>query len=144
MTPEGRPATIPTQVIRDAPAYPWRGLMLDSARHYQSVAFIRSMIDTMALHKLNVLHWHLTDDQGWRLEILKYPRLTSVGAWRRPATSGAAQSPSTSSYGGFYKQAEVRGLVAYAAGRHVQILPQIEMPGHAQAALPAPPEPGLA
>jgi hexosaminidase len=151
MTPEERPAAasaqatmIPAQVIRDAPAYPWRGLMLDSARHYQSVAFIRSMIDTMALHKLNVLHWHLTDDQGWRLEILKYPRLTSVGAWRKPATSGAAQSPSTPSYGGFYTQAEVRAVVAYAASRHVQIVPEIEMPGHAQAAIAAYPELGVA
>jgi hexosaminidase len=144
MTPEKRPATVPAQIIRDAPAYPWRGLMLDSARHYQSVAFIRSMIDTMALHKLNVLHWHLTDDQGWRLEILKYPRLTSVGAWRKPATSGAAQSPSTPSYGGFYTQADVRAIVAYAARRHVQIVPEIEMPGHAQAAIAAYPELGVA
>ncbi|HSY97478.1 MAG TPA: family 20 glycosylhydrolase, partial [Steroidobacteraceae bacterium] len=73
---------IPVQTIRDAPIYRWRGLMLDSARHFQSPAFIRSMIDWMAWHKLNVLHWHLTDDQGWRLEIRKYPRLTAVGAWR--------------------------------------------------------------
>lgn len=136
--------TLHAQVIRDAPAYPWRGLMLDSARHYQSVAFIRSMIDTMALHKMNVLHWHLTDDQGWRLEILKYPRLTSVGAWRTPATPGAAPSPSTPSYGGFYTQAEVRAIVAYAASRHVQIVPEIEMPGHAQAAIAAYPELGVA
>jgi hexosaminidase len=143
MTPEERPVTIPAQVIRDAPAYPWRGLMLDSARHYQSVTFIRFMIDTMALHKLNVLHWHLTDDQGWRLEILKYPRLTSVGVWRRPATSRGAQSLSTPSYGGFYTQAEARAIVAYAASRHVQIVPEIEMPGHAQAAIAAYPELGV-
>jgi hexosaminidase len=136
--------TLHAQTIRDAPAYPWRGLMLDSARHFQSTAFIRSMIDTMAMHKMNVLHWHLTDDQGWRVEILKYPRLTSVGAWRKPATSGAAQSPSTPSYGGFYTQAEVRDLVAYAASRHVQIVPEIEMPGHAQAAIAAYPELGVA
>lgn len=136
--------TLHAQTIRDAPAYPWRGLMLDSARHYQSVAFIRSMIDTMALHKLNVLHWHLTDDQGWRLEILKYPRLTSVGAWRKPATSGAAQSASAPSYGEFYTQADVRAIVAYAASRHVQIVPEIEMPGHAQAAIAAYPELGAA
>src|SRR6266481_2197423 len=102
------------------------------------------MIDTMALHKLNVLHWHLTDDQGWRLEILKYPRLTSVGAWRKPATSGAAQSPSNAPYGALYTQAEVRALVAYAASRHVQIVPEIEMPGHAQAAIAAYPELGVA
>jgi hexosaminidase len=144
LTPGTGATTVPAQVIRDAPAYRWRGLMLDSARHYQSVAFIRSMIDTMALHKLNVLHWHLTDDQGWRLEILKYPRLTSVGAWRKPATSGAMQSASTPSYGGFYTQAEVRGIVAYAASRHVQIVPEIEMPGHAQAAIAAYPELGVA
>jgi hexosaminidase len=118
--------------------------MLDSARHFQSVAFIRSMIDTMALHKLNVLHWHLTDDQGWRLEIRKYPRLTSVGAWRTPATPGGSQSPSAPSYGGFYTQAEVRGLVAYATSRHIQIVPEIEMPGHAQAAVAAYPELGIA
>ena len=136
--------TLHAQIIRDVPAYPWRGLMLDSARHFQSTTFIRSMIDTMALHKLNVLHWHLTDDQGWRLEILKYPRLTSVGAWREPATSGAAQSPSNTPYGGFYTQADVRALVAYAARRHVQIIPEIEMPGHAQAAIAAYPELGVA
>jgi len=136
--------TIHAQTIRDAPAYPWRGLMLDSARHFQSVAFIRSMIDTMALHKLNVLHWHLTDDQGWRLEIRKYPRLTSVGAWRKPAMPGGAQSLSSPSYGGFYTQAEVRGLVAYATSRHIQIVPEIEMPGHAQAAIAAYPELGVA
>jgi hexosaminidase len=136
--------TLHAQTIRDAPAYPWRGVMLDSARHFQSVAFIRSMIDTMALHKLNVLHWHLTDDQGWRLEIRKYPRLTSVGAWRKPAMPGGAQSLSTPSYGGFYTQAEVRGLVAYATSRHIQIVPEIEMPGHAQAAIAAYPELGVA
>ncbi len=77
---------IHAQTIVDAPRYAWRGLMLDSARHFQSPAFVKSMIDWMAWHKLNVLHWHLTDDQGWRLEIRRYPRLTSVGSWRIPAT----------------------------------------------------------
>jgi hexosaminidase len=136
--------TLHAQTIRDAPAYPWRGLMLDSARYFQSTAFIRSTIDTMAMHKMNVLHWHLTDDQGWRLEIRKYPRLTSVGAWRAPATASPLESARAGSYGGFYTQADVRGIVAYAARRHIQIVPEIEMPGHAQAAIAAYPELGVA
>jgi len=136
--------TLHAQTIRDAPAYPWRGLMLDSARHFQSVTFIRSMIDTMAMHKLNVLHWHLTDDQGWRLEIRKYPRLTSVGAWRMPATWPGETAPdATAAYGGFYTQDQVRGIVAYAATRHIDIVPEIEMPGHAQAAVAAYPQLGV-
>jgi hexosaminidase len=124
------PATIQALRIVDGPRFAWRGLMLDSARHYQPPGFIRQVIDWMALHKLNVLHWHLTDDQGWRLEILRYPELTRVGAWRTPA--GAGNPPP---YGGFYTQAEVRELVAYAASRFVTIVPEIEMPGHAQAAI---------
>jgi hexosaminidase len=120
---------IAAQSIHDAPVYAWRGLMLDSARHMQSPAFIRSMIDWMAWHKLNVLHWHLTDDQGWRLEIRKYPRLTSVGAWR--------VEPSGERYGGFYSQEQVRDIVRFAATRHVQIIPEIDMPGHATAAIAA-------
>jgi hexosaminidase len=131
---------IAAQTIIDAPRYPWRGLMLDSSRHFQSPAFVRSMIDWMAWHKLNVLHWHLTDDQGWRLEIRKYPRLTSVGAWRIPASvpGSSSQKP----YGGYYTQQQVRSIVAFAATRHVQIIPEIDMPGHAQAALAAYPELG--
>src|SRR5580698_6927893 len=102
--------TIAAQTIVDEPKYAWRGLMLDSSRHFQSPAFVRSMIDWMAWHKLNVLHWHLTDDQGWRLQILRYPRLTSVGAWRIPATVPGAPAPRP--YGGFYTQDQVRGIVA--------------------------------
>jgi hexosaminidase len=136
LPPGGATGQIPVQTIRDAPAYAWRGLMLDSARHFQSPAFIRSMIDWMAWHKLNVLHWHLTDDQGWRLEIRKYPRLTSVGAWR--------VDPDGTRYGGFYTQDEVRDLVRFAATRHVQIVPEIEMPGHATAAIAAYPSVGTA
>jgi hexosaminidase len=131
------PAEIAAVRIADSPRFAWRGLMLDSARHYQPPAFIRQLIDWMALHKLNVLHWHLTDDQGWRLEIGKYPELTRVGAWRRPA--GAAD-PAT--YGGFYTQDEVRDLVAFAAARNVTIVPEIEMPGHAQAAIASYPQLG--
>ncbi|MGC1524291.1 MAG: family 20 glycosylhydrolase, partial [Steroidobacteraceae bacterium] len=129
LPPGSATGQIAAQHIHDAPAYAWRGLMLDSARHFQSPAFVRSMIDWMAWHKLNVLHWHLTDDQGWRLEIRKYPRLTSVGAWR--AEPGGAR------YGGFYTQEEVRGIVRFAATRHVQIVPEIDMPGHATAAIAA-------
>jgi len=133
--------------IRDAPRFKWRGLMLDSARHFQSAQFVRKFIDWMALHKLNVLHWHLMDDQGWRLEIKKYPRLTSVGAWRVPAGAAAAADidPKTGKprlYGGFYTQAEVRELVAYAAQRNITIVPEIEMPGHATAAVLAYPQLG--
>lgn len=127
---------IPAQTIRDAPAYRWRGLMLDSSRHFQSPAFVHSMIDWMAWHKLNVLHWHLTDDQGWRLEIRKFPRLTSVGAWRI--------EPSGARYGGYYTQDEVRDIVRYAATRHVQIVPEIDIPGHATAAIAAYPWLGVA
>jgi hexosaminidase len=136
LPPGANTGQISAQTIRDAPAYAWRGLMLDSARHFQSPAFIRSMIDWMAWHKLNVLHWHLTDDQGWRLEIRKYPRLTSIGAWRI--------EPSGTRYGGFYTQDDVRNIVQFAATRHVQVVPEIEMPGHATAAIAAYPSLGSA
>ena len=122
--------------IHDAPEFPWRGIMLDSARHMQSIEFIRQLIDWMALHKLNVLHWHLTDDQGWRLEIKHYPKLTEIGGWRElPSVTGK-----TFRYGGYYSQEQVRGLVAYAAQRNITIVPEIEMPGHASAALAAYPQ----
>jgi hexosaminidase len=124
LPPEPGARRIPVQTISDAPRFAWRGLMLDSARHFQSPAFIHSTIDWMAWHKLNVLHWHLTDDQGWRIQIKKYPRLTTIGAWRKDS-------------GGFYTQDEVRDIVAHAARRHVQVVPEIEMPGHAQAAIAA-------
>ncbi len=130
------PVTLAPMHIVDAPRFAWRGLMLDSARHFQSPAFIERMLDWMALHKLNTLQWHLTDDQGWRLEIAKYPRLTSVGAWRT--------EPDGSRYGGFYTQAQVRHLVAYAAARNITIVPEIEMPGHALAAVRAYPQLGFA
>ena len=134
--------TIPALQIDDAPRFGWRGLMLDSVRHFQSVDFIKTIIDAMAREKLNVLHWHLTDDQGWRLEIKKYPRLTEVGAWRVPAGEAARHDidPATHQprlYGGFYSQAQVRDLVAYAAARNITIVPEIEMPGHAMAAIVA-------
>jgi len=131
--------------IDDAPQFAWRGLMLDSARHYQSPAFIRDFIDWMALHKLNVLHWHLTDDQAWRLQIRKYPRLTEVGAWRVPAGRAAAadldaERGMPNKYGGYYSQQDVRAIVAHATSRGIRIVPEIEMPGHASAALAAYPQ----
>lgn len=133
--------------ITDFPRYRWRGLMLDSARHYQPPAFIEKLIDAMALHKLNTLHWHLTDDQGWRIEIKKYPRLTEVGAWRVPPGPAAAADIDAATgkprlYGGFYTQDEIRHLVAYAAQRHITIVPEIDMPGHMQAAIAAYPRLG--
>jgi len=139
---------LPHFEIADAPSFPWRGLMLDSARHFQPPAFVKQLIEWMALHKLNTLHWHLTDDQGWRLEIKKYPRLTAVGAWRVPARAEPATDvdPETGQplrYGGFYTQAEVREIVAFARERFVTIVPEIEMPGHAQAAIVAYPELGV-
>jgi hexosaminidase len=133
------PLRIPAVAIADHPRFAWRGLLLDSARHFQSPAFIKHFIDTMAQHKLNVLHWHLTDDQGWRIEIKRYPRLTEVGAWRTPP--GAAKDAPR--YGGFYTQDEIRDIVRYAAERYVTIVPEIEMPGHAQAAIAAYPEFGV-
>src|SRR5579863_3081493 len=137
-------AIVPALVIRDRPRFPWRGLMLDSARHFQSVADIERLLDWMALHKLNVLQWHLTDDQGWRLEIRGYPRLTYVGDCRRAvgpdaAITGSADKP----YCGFYTQAEAREVVRYAAERYITVVPEIEMPGHAQAAIAAYPEFGV-
>jgi hexosaminidase len=126
-----RTATVDAQFIEDQPRLSWRGLMLDSARHFQSPAFIARLIDWMALHKLNVLHWHLTDDQGWRIQILKYPRLTSIGAWRIAA--GPVGKPRR--YGGFYTQAQVRRLVARAASRNITIVPEVDLPGHASAAI---------
>ena len=120
---------VPAMHVEDHPRFAWRGLMLDVARHYMPPRFIEQLIDWMALHKLNTLHWHLTDDQGWRLQIRKYPRLTAVGAWRT--------EPDGSRHGGFYTQDEVRALVRYAAARHVTIVPEIDLPGHAQAAVAA-------
>lgn len=138
---------LPAMRITDAPRFAWRGFLLDSVRHFQTPAFVKSFIDAMALHKLNVLQSHLSDDQGWRLQIKRYPRLTAVGAWRIPAGAAAAADidPSTGKprlYGGFYTQVEVRDIVAYAKKRNITIVPEIEMPGHALAAIVAYPRLG--
>ncbi|WP_239016821.1 beta-N-acetylhexosaminidase [Sphingomonas ginkgonis] len=127
--------------IDDAPRYPWRGLMLDSARHMQSVAFIHRLLDAMMASKLNRLHWHLVDDQGWRIPIPGWPRLTDVSAWRHPATAPGA--PALPAVGGTYSSAEIREIVAYAAARGITIVPEIEMPGHALSAIRAYPALGM-
>ena len=137
----GRPATIPAVTIADAPRFGWRGLMLDVARHFQPVAELRFMIDQMAAVKLNTLHLHLTDDQGWRVPIAKYPKLTDIGGWRTgPSTGGA---PPREKVGGAYTRDELTALVAYAAERGITIVPEIDLPGHATALVAAYPELGI-
>jgi hexosaminidase len=133
---------IPAVTIADSPAFAWRGVMLDSARHFQPVSYVEQLIDRMAMLKLNTLHWHLTDDQGWRIEIDRYPRLTSVGAWRQEA-GAAGFDPLTGKpvrYGGYYSKADIRTVVAYARAHHITIVPEIEMPGHATAMIAAYPQ----
>lgn len=120
---------IPAMTIRDAPRFAWRGAMLDAVRHFFPVAFVKRFVDLISRYKLNVLHWHLTDDQGWRLEVPRWPRLTTVGAWR----SDAYGTP----YGGFYTERDVRAVVEYARLRGVTVVPEIEMPGHSVAAIAA-------
>ena len=141
----GQGATsIAAQRIEDAPRFAWRGLMLDVARHFRSVDEVEALIDQMALHKLNTLHWHLTDDQGWRIEIPRYPRLTGIGACRIPAGAAGRNDDGTPRpYCGFYTQAQIREVVAYAAQRHVTVVPEIDLPGHAQAAIAAYPQLGM-
>ena len=136
--------TLPAVRIEDAPRFGWRGFMMDPARHFWSVDQVKQVIDAMALHKLNTLHWHLTDDQGWRVEIKRYPKLTEVGGCRVPAGDGGIE-PSTGKprqYCGFYTQDQVREIVAYAAARHITVVPEINQPGHATAAIAAYPELG--
>lgn len=138
---------VPACRIEDKPRYQYRGLHLDVARHFFPVAFIKKYIDLLALHKFNTFHWHLTDDQGWRIEIKKYPKLTQVGSQRRETLIGHyyesdPQQFDGQPYGGFYTQDDVREVVRYAQSKYVTIIPEIEMPGHALAALAAYPEYG--
>jgi len=134
---------VPCARIKDQPRFAWRGMHLDVSRHFMPKEFILKFIDMMAMHKLNILHWHLTDDQGWRIEIKRYPRLTKVGAWRadRSGLSWEEIEPQKSgepaTYGGYYTQQDIRDIVAYAGSRFVTIIPEIEMPGHSLAALAA-------
>jgi len=126
-----RPAVIPCLRITDRPRFPWRGLLLDCGRHFMPKQYIKHVIDGLAYHKLNHLHWHLTEDQGWRIEIKAFPRLPQVGAWRGEGVER---------YGGFYSQADIREIVTYARERYITVVPEIEMPGHCLAALAAHPE----
>lgn len=132
----------PSVQISDAPRFAYRGLHLDVCRHFFPLEFIKKYIDAMAIHKFNSFHWHLTDDQGWRLEIKKYPKLTEIGSKRDETIIGHfyerfPQQYDGKPYGGFYTQDEAREIVAYAADRFIQVIPEIEMPGHAQAAIAA-------
>lgn len=134
----GAPVKVAHGVIDDHPRFAWRALLLDSGRHYQSAADIKRLIDWMSLNKLNVLLWHVTEDQGWRLEIPKYPELTKVGACRQAVgldseLTGGADRP----YCGYYTEADVRDIVHYAAERYVDVVPEIDLPGHSQAAIAA-------
>ena len=135
---------LPAVHIEDAPRFGWRGYMLDPARHFWTVEQVKQIIDAMALHKLNTLHWHLTDDQGWRVEIKRYPRLAEVGGCRIPAGDGGIDPASGQPrrYCGFYTQDQVREVVAHAAQRHITVVPEINVPGHATAAIAAYPELG--
>jgi hexosaminidase len=142
---QGMAWTVPVVQIEDTPRFKWRGLMLDVSRHFFTKAEVKEMLDLMAMQKLNTFHWHLVDDQGWRIEIKKYPRLTEVGAWRNDIGFGLDPKSSTAygpdgRYGGYYTQADIREIVAYAASRHITIVPEIEMPGHSAAALTSYPE----
>ncbi|MFF4211126.1 beta-N-acetylhexosaminidase [Streptomyces sp. NPDC001796] len=135
---------VPAVTIHDAPRFRWRGLLLDVARHFMPKDGVLRYLDLMAAHKLNVLHLHLTDDQGWRLEIKRHPRLTEVGAWRARTRFGHRASPlwEEKPHGGFYTQDDIREIVAYAAERHINVVPEIDVPGHSQAAIAAYPELG--
>lgn len=147
---DGSENSLPCAEIEDRPRFAWRGAMLDTSRHFLPKAFVLKFIDLLARHKMNILQLHLTDDQGWRIEIKKYPKLTEIGAWRKETLVGRAlANPSDAGFdpasqrfdgvphGGFYTQEDAREIVAYAAARHVTVVPEIEMPGHAQAAIAA-------
>ena len=145
MQRQGVSWSAPCLKITDYPRCKWRGLMLDASRHFFNKEEVKKILDTMALHKLNVFHWHLCDDQGWRIEIKKYPKLTAVGAWRDGVRFGLSPFSTDSygpdgRYGGFYSQDDIREVVAYAKSKFITVVPEIEMPGHASAALMAYPE----
>ncbi len=123
---------IPALEMVDQPQFQWRGLLLDCSRHFMEKDFVKRYIDLLALYKMNVLHWHLTEDQGWRIEIDKYPKLTEIGAWRDDGNGGR--------YGGYYTKEDIREVVSYAEERGITIVPEIELPGHSQAALAAYPQ----
>jgi len=152
---KGGTLIVPCVQVADQPAFPWRGMMLDVSRHFFSIQYLKKYVDMMAMYKLNKLHLHLTDDQGWRIEIKKYPRLTSESGWRtfnnqdsaclakaeatgnddlKPDTQHVVQKNGQTLYGGFYTQDEMRDFIRYAASRHIELVPEIDMPGHMMAA----------
>jgi len=141
---KGLKLSLPLCEITDEPRFAYRGMHLDVGRHLFPVASIKRYIDMLALHKMNTFHWHLTEDQGWRIEIKKYPRLTEIGAYRKETVLGQQKKINNTfdgkPYGGFYTQEEVREIVAYAGSKFITVLPEIEMPGHALAALTSYPE----
>ena len=160
-TEHGRTLTVPRVHISDHPVLSWRGMMLDVSRHFFSIQYLKRFVDMMALYKLNKLHLHLTDDQGWRIEIKKYPKLTSEGAWRtfnnhdtaclekasatgnddfKPEVKHIIQKGGKNLYGGFYTQEEMRNFIRYAGSRHIEVIPEIDMPGHMMAATKIYPE----
>ncbi|WP_214981107.1 beta-N-acetylhexosaminidase [Curtobacterium sp. ISL-83] len=147
------PWTVSATTVEDAPAFAWRGVMLDVARHFRTKHEVMRVIDQLAAHRLNRLHFHLTEDQGWRIEIRKYPLLTEIGSWRKESQVGAhvpdadgvlhVQSYDGRPHGGYYTQDDIREIVAYAADRFVTVVPEIETPGHVRAALAAYPRLGV-
>ncbi len=133
--------TLPVVTIKDHPRFEWRGFMLDEGRHFYGKEEIKKLLDVMAAYKLNRFHWHLTEDQGWRIEIKKYPRLTEVGAWRNSKVLGWGEvKPDGQRYGGYYTQKDAREIVRYAQERFIEIVPEVDIPGHSQAAVAAYPE----
>ena len=139
----GSQIALPAVVIQDEPRFAYRGMHLDCSRHYFPVEFVKRFIDLIALHGMNKFHWHITDDQGWRFESKKYPKLTSIGGWRSGTVVGRNSGIDDGiRHGGFYTQEECRDIVRYAADRHITIIPEIDMPGHMVAALAAYPEYG--
>lgn len=137
LVPQNTKWDIPAVEIRDYPRFKYRGMHLDVARHFFPVKFVKRYIDLMAMHKMNRFHWHLTDDQGWRIQIKQYPKLTGIGAWRDSTLVGHYGSGiyHHQRYGGYYTQDEIREIVQYAKKRYITIVPEIEMPGHASAAI---------
>ena len=141
MLPPKGAGSIPAVSITDQPRFGWRGMHLDVGRHFFPVEDIKGFIDWLAFHKMNVFHWHLTEDQGWRIEIKKYPKLTEIGAWRDSTPPyGKRNSDDGKRYGGFYTQEQIKEVVAYAKERHITIVPEIDMPGHMAAAIAAYPQ----
>ncbi|MEV4558995.1 beta-N-acetylhexosaminidase [Kitasatospora sp. NPDC049285] len=136
--------TVPAVEIADAPRFGWRGALLDVSRHFMPVAGVLRFIDQLAAHKLNVFHFHLTDDQGWRIEVRRYPKLTETASWRERSMVGyrAGGRHDDQPHGGYYTQDDLREIVAYAAARHITVVPEVDLPGHNQAAIAAYPELG--